>query len=70
MTEEKFVSNLYEYLMNTKENEIIIRKTYVKGGWYDNEFAAHAAGFNISTFINPAYEAKHEYSDCYRLNRK
>lgn len=70
MTEEKFVSNLYAYLMNTKENEIVIRKTHVKGGWYDNEIAAHLAGFDIVRFINPEYEAKHEFSECYKFIRK
>lgn len=55
--------------MNTKENEIIVRTSHVKGGWYDNELDAHLAGFDIERFINPEYEAKHEFSECYRLTR-
>lgn len=70
MIEEKMVSNLYAYLMNTKENEIIIRTSHVKGCWGDNEFDAHLAGFNIVRFINPEYEAKNEFSECYKLTRK
>lgn len=70
MIEEKTVKNLYAYLMNTKENEIIIRTSYVKGGWDDNELDAHLAGFNIVRFINLEYEAKHEFSECYKLTRK
>lgn len=70
MIEKKIVRNLYSYLINTKENEIIIRTSYVKGGWCDNELDAHLAGFNIVRFINPEYEAKHEFSECYKLTRK
>lgn len=70
MIEKKTVRNLYAYLMNTKENEIIIRTSHVKGCWNDNEFDAHQAGFNIVRFINPKYEAKHEFSECYKLTRK
>lgn len=70
MIEKKTVRNLYAYLMKTKENEIIIRTTHVEGGWADNELDAHLAGFNIVRFINPEYEAKHEFSECYKLTRK
>lgn len=70
MLEEKFISNLYDYLMNTKEDEIIVRTTYVKGGWYDNEIDAHLAKFDIYRFINPVYEERHEFSECYRITRK
>lgn len=70
MTETKSIRNLYTYLRNTKEAEIIVRTSYVAGGWHDNEFDAHAAGFNIYRFINPEYEAKHQFAECYRLIRK
>lgn len=70
MIEKNIIRNLYAYLMNTKEDEIIIRTTYVEGGWVDNEFDAHLAGFNIVRFINPEYKAKHEFSECYKLTRK
>lgn len=70
MTETKMIKNLYSYLKNTTEDEIIVRTTRVDGGWHDNEFAAHAAGFNICRFINPEYEARHEFAECYKLTRK
>lgn len=70
MIEKKTIRNLYSYLINTKEDKIIIRTSYVKGGWDDNELDAHLAGFNIVRFINPEYEAKHEFSECYKLTRK
>ena len=69
MIEKKTVRNLYEYLIRTKEDEIIIRTSYVKGCWDDNEFDAHKAGFNIVRFVNPEYEAKHEFAECYKLTR-
>ena len=70
MIENGFVKDLRTYLQNTEADEIIIRTTHVKGGWHDNEFDANRAGFNITRFINPEYEAKHEFSECYRLTRK
>ena len=70
ITETKHIRNLYAYLKATKADEIIIRTTYCTGGWHDNEFDAHAAGFNITRFINPEYEARHEFAECYRLTRR
>lgn len=70
MLETKRISNLYGYLMNTTEDEIVIRTTYVSGGWHDNEFSARAAGFSISCFINEEMKARHEFAECYRLVRK
>ena len=72
MTETKRIENLYQYLMRkcfspNPPKEIIVRTTLVKGGWHSNEFDAHAAGFQISRFFNPEYEARHEFSECYRL---
>lgn len=64
------VSNLYAYLKATKEDEIIIRTSRVKGGWHDNEFDANAAGFDICRFNNPELEALHEFAECYRLTRR
>ncbi len=66
----KRISNLYAYLMDTDEDEIIVRTSQVAGCWYDNEFDAHAAGFAISRFTNKEMEARHEFSECYRLTRK
>lgn len=63
------ISNLYAYLKATKENEIVVRTSRVKGGWHDNEFDAQAAGFHICRFINPELEARHEFAECYRLTR-
>lgn len=68
--ENKTIRNLYAYLKATTADEIIIRTSRVTGGWHDNEFDANAAGFNISRFINPEYEARHEFAECYRLTRR
>lgn len=70
MTETKMIKNLYSYLKDTTEDEIIVKTSHVNGGWHDNEFNAHAAGFNICRFINPEYEARHEFAECYKLTRK
>lgn len=64
------IHNLYTYLKATKEDEIVVRTSRVKGGWHDNEFDAQAAGFNICRFINPELEARHEFAECYRLTRR
>ena len=66
----KRISNLYAYLMDTDEDEIIVRTSQVAGCWYDNEFNANAAGFMISRFTNKEMEARHEFSECYRIVRK
>ena len=68
--EGKTIENLYSFLKRTDADEIIVRTTRVKGCWYDNEFDANAAGFHIVRFINPEYEARHEFSECYRITRK
>lgn len=70
VTENKTIRNLYAYLKATTADEIIIRTSRVTGGWHDNEFDANAAGFDISRFINPEYEARHEFAECYRLTRR
>lgn len=70
ITESATVRNLYTYLKRTTADEIIIRTTRVTGGWHDNEFDANKAGFNISRFINPEYEARREFAECYRLTRR
>ncbi len=69
-TEEGMLTNLYGYLKQTRHNVIRIRTTHVQGGWHDNEFDAHAAGFEISRYIDAEYDARHEFSECYRLTRK
>ena len=70
MTETRRIENLYTYLRQTRENRIIVRTTYVAGGWYDNEFDAHAAGFEIRCFQNPEYLARREFAECYLLTRR
>lgn len=70
ITEKKTIRNLYTYLKNTTADEIIVRTSYVAGGWHDNEFDAQAAGFSICCFINPEMEARHEFAECYLLTRK
>ena len=69
-TENKTIRNLYTYLKATKADEIIVRTSRVAGGWHDNEFDAQAAGFDISRFNNPEYEALRQFSECYRLTRR
>lgn len=64
------IEDLYGFLKNTKEDEIIVRTTRVAGGWHDNEFDAHSAGFAIRRFINPEMVARHEFAECYKLVRK
>lgn len=64
------IHNLYTYLKATTEDEIVVRTSRVKGGWHDNEFDANAAGFDICRFNNKELEARHEFSECYRLTRK
>ena len=70
--ETGFIRDLYAYLMATTENEIIVRTTHVKTGqgWHDDEFDANQAGFRISRFIYPEYVKKHEFAECYYLQRK
>ena len=68
--ENGFIQSLYSYLKTTNADEITVRTTHVKGCWHDNEFDAHAAGFEIYRFNNPEYEARHEFSECYKLIRR
>ena len=68
--EGKTIGNLYGFLKITDADEIIVRTSRVKGGWHDNEYDANAAGFHINRFINPEYEARHEFAECYRITRK
>lgn len=70
MTETRRIPQLKSYLKQTREDQIIIRTSLVSGGWHDNEFDAHAAGFEISRFQNPKYIARHEYAECYLLTRR
>lgn len=70
ITEKQTIRNLYKYLKATDADEVIVRTSRVSGGWHDNEFDAQAAGFDIQRFINPEMEARHEFSECYRITRK
>lgn len=64
------IENLFSFLKRTDADEIVIRTSRVAGGWYDNEFDANAAGFNICRVRDPEMEARHEFSECYKLTRK
>lgn len=64
------IRNLYTFLKQTDLDEIIVRTTRVSGCWYDNEFDAHRAGFDIERFQNPEYLARHEFAECYRMTRR
>lgn len=65
-----FIRNLYSFLKRTDLDEIVVRTTHVNGGWHDNEFDAHAAGFDIYRFQNPEMLARHEFAECYHLVRR
>ena len=67
--ENKTIANLYQFLKATDADEIVVRTSRVKGGWHENEFDANAAGFHIARFINPVYEARHEFAECYKMVR-
>ena len=68
--ETRRIPCLYTYLKQSAENEIVIRATLVNGDWHDIEFDAHAAGFAISVFQDPALIAQNKFPECYRLVRK
>ncbi len=70
LTELGFVSNLTEYLSNTKLNEIVLRISMVKGGWYENEMDAHLCGFDIYRFRNELLTEMYEFDECYLLVRR
>lgn len=70
ITENKTINNIYGYLKRTTATEIIVRTSRVQGGWHDIEFDANAAGFKVSRFHNPEYEARHEFAECYKFVRK
>lgn len=67
---EHRIPDLLTFFRNTDADEIIVRTSYVDGGWHDNEFDAHYAGFQISRFINEDYVGNHTSAECYRLTRK
>ena len=71
------IQNLYGFLkLHTQEDnlvkgdEIVMLTTQVMGGWDDNKFDANQAGFSIQRFNNPAYEANHTFSECYRITKR
>ena len=70
MLETRRINNLFAYLKNSTENEIIVRTTKIEGAWDDIQFDACSAGFSVSIFQNPEYIARHEFAECYRLTRK
>lgn len=64
------VEDLWKWLKKTEYDEIIIRTTRVAGGWHDNEFDAHHAGFDIFRFNDSEMSRRHEFSECYHLVRR
>lgn len=68
--EGQVIKNIYSYLKHTDADEVVIRTSQVRGGWHDIEFDANAAGFNITRFINPEYEARHQFPECYKFWRR
>ena len=51
-TGDRQISNIAKFLREQSADEIVVRSTYVRGGWYDIEFDANRAGFNISRNSN------------------
>ncbi len=41
------IGNLGMFLRNYKEDTLVIRTTYVEGGWHGVEFDARKAGFGV-----------------------
>ena len=41
------IGNLRGFLRNYKEDTLVIRTTYVEGGWHGVEFDARKAGFSV-----------------------
>lgn len=68
MTSTK-VEDLRTFLRNTDLDDILLRTSYVAGGWHDNEFDAHRAGFNIYRTHDQELADRHEFADCYHLVR-
>lgn len=66
----KKINNLYAYLKNYTGNRLVISTAAVIGGWHDNEFDAHAAGFNIVRFQDPEKLAARKFAECYLLTRR
>lgn len=64
------IKNLRQFLRITYADEVIIRTTYVSGGWHDNEFDANLAGFSISRGQYKEWEDKHQFADAYFCYRK
>lgn len=70
ITEKSRISNLYAYLKKTDADVVVVITSLVSGGWHDNEFDAHAAGFEIVRFQNPELAAQHKFSECYKFTRR
>ena len=66
---DKKIDNLRKWLKQQDADRIIIRTTYCKGGWHDNEFDANAAGYSICRIQNPEWEARHEFAEAYLLTK-
>lgn len=64
------IENFYSWLKKQNAKEIVIRTSYVKGGWHDNEFDANAAGYSISRGHYEKWENLHQFSECYYLTKK
>ena len=66
LTKRKIASS-GAFLRNSSEDEIVIRTSYVQGGWHDIEFDANRAGFNVYRFTCKELEG---FSECYKFIRK
>ena len=64
------IANLGAWLKTRTEDEIIIRTTYVSGGWHDAEFDANRNGYGITRIQYKPWQEKHEFAEAYRLWKK
>jgi hypothetical protein len=64
------INNLYEFLKNTKENEVVVKTSNVMIGWDDITTDATIAGFKVVKFLDKELLAKHKFAECYKFIRK
>lgn len=64
------IKDLYSFLCKTDVDRVILRTSFVDGNWYQNESAAHSAGFNIYRSIAADACENHEFPEVYILERR
>lgn len=61
--------NLHDFLEKTDADIIIIRSYCVTESFNYATTTAHQCGFNVSHYIHPELEKKHEFPGCFRFTR-